>query len=604
MSTSAQPPVDQRDSCEEMIVASVENETNVKISYKSKNPLVGMFSEEYDILLSFINTIPVEQTKFEMKKFILPLFLYMYVELTKSSKKGDAREYWDAWIGDDNISCHKDAIVNFAVLTNYQQLSDKVFLQMNPYIKTMVATKFKIYISKFTNEMLQNFIIQKHLKEIVTILSAYTEIILSVNSYLLTDISNSKTTSAQIVDPSVLKISDDNKLFRELLKNMVLPKVILQSLKTKGAVKPTGSSGSSDINKPVDSSITNTSLSSSSSKKLSVLFTTVGNTYGEMTCMDIFSDFSCVAAGFSDSYVGIWPMDSEGFVSSIADATAKEVLPKARSSLSESGSSSGNATRQQQHHKGSPLYQLRGHRKTILSIASNVIHDSRLIVSSSADESIRLWDANKFHCVGKYYCYTLAWSVAFQNLGYYFASGNLDGSVCLYSTDRVSPIRIMTGHTSDVTKTTWHSNPMLVISGSDDKSCKLWDIRSAKCIRSFTASKESYITSIASSSCGTMIAAGLDNGKAHVWDISTGRALSIVDAESSEKVEAIAFTEEGRSISLGVGTSIHTWKIKGDKASCCDDYSIFGTKNSAVYAMKVPDSGPHSNYLFAGGPCL
>lgn len=111
-----------------------------------------------------------------------------------------------------------------------------------------------------------------------------------------------------------------------------------------------------------------------------------------------------------------------------------------------------------------PMIELRGHSRTIYGVSQfsytnhlindstandmkndtsngEYFHDDRLVVTCSADETIRLWDTAVSQCVGKYTCVSPSWDVSFSPLGYYFASANQDKSSTLYSTDRVAPIR-------------------------------------------------------------------------------------------------------------------------------------------------------------------
>ena len=95
----------------------------------------------------------------------------------------------------------------------------------------------------------------------------------------------------------------------------------------------------------------------------------------------------------------------------------------------------------------------------------NDSYDDRLVLSCSADETIRLWDTAVSQCVGRYNCVCPSWDVSFNPLGYYFASANQDKTATMYATDRITPIRMFVGHFSDVNCVSWHPNGMLLGTG-------------------------------------------------------------------------------------------------------------------------------------------
>jgi hypothetical protein len=98
-------------------------------------------------------------------------------------------------------------------------------------------------------------------------------------------------------------------------------------------------------------------------------------------------------------------------------------------------------------------------------VDSSCVTDDRLVLSCSADETIRLWDTAVSQCVGRYNCVCPSWDVSFNPLGYYFASANQDKTATMYATDRITPIRMFVGHFSDVNCVSWHPNGMLLGTG-------------------------------------------------------------------------------------------------------------------------------------------
>ena len=324
----------------------------------------------------------------------------------------------------------------------------------------------------------------------------------------------------------------------------------------------------------------------------SAIFATVTNSYDGMICMDMTPDVAQMAAGFRDSTVKVWRLDELGY-SNNSNSSGKrhqhqqhrrqsrfgmllksgwsarelvEVLPKSANMYEESskgfissafasgsavGRSSGGISGSSSscwnnNGQGSSMLELVGHSKPVYGVSqdtSSAGSEGRLVLSCSADETVRLWDTYVCQCVGAYQCVSPPWDVQFSPLGYHFAVANQDRSATVFATDRISPLRLLKGHVSDVTCVSWHGNGLYLATGSDDKAVRLWDIRSAECVRVFRDST-TPISSLAISANGTLLAAGSDSGRAYVWDINSMRPLAILHGHDGP-VHTMAFSKSG-----------------------------------------------------------
>jgi WD40 repeat protein len=75
------------------------------------------------------------------------------------------------------------------------------------------------------------------------------------------------------------------------------------------------------------------------------------------------------------------------------------------------------------------------------------------------------------------------WSLDFNESGYFFLSGSSDKTIKLWKTDGPLPIRIFIGHKGDVYKIKFLKNPDYIISSSSDKTVRIWTLQKAECIR-------------------------------------------------------------------------------------------------------------------------
>lgn len=219
-----------------------------------------------------------------------------------------------------------------------------------------------------------------------------------------------------------------------------------------------------------------------------------------------------------------------------------------------------------------PSVELRGHSRPVFSVsqfshysdsvdASDSI-SSRLVLSGSADESVRLWDTGIGACICKYSSVSgIVWAVKFAPCGYFFAACHQNGTASMYSTDRIAPLRMFCEHTSDVSCCTWHPNFTYLVTGSDDRTARLWDVRSASCARVFVSNtngsndsvaKVSAPTCLAVSRSGGTLSAGFGSGGGIVhWDIGTGRVLC--NMASPGTVHSLGYSDDDSALVAGCG---------------------------------------------------
>lgn len=337
----------------------------------------------------------------------------------------------------------------------------------------------------------------------------------------------------------------------------------------------------------------------------SIIFATVTNAYESMTCLHMTPTLTQMASGHRDSSVRVWRLNPDEDLhfgkylrhsSGGGEWTMSEALPKTKRMMQEAaakkangGAYTGTRTHADRNSKSGAdkadgtmaMLELRGHSRAVYGVSQDCSRggDDRLILSCSADESIRLWDTAVSQCVGKYSCVSPPWAVAFSPVGYHFASANQDKTATVFATDRVTPLRLLTGHVSDVTTVSWHGNATLLATGSDDKTARLWDIRTSHSVRLLRGCT-TPISCTSISSLGNLLAAGTDSGKIYLWDLSSARPLAILQGHEGA-VHSVAFSSDSTGFtSGGADCSVRVWDIQ-QVVNTQVKLNSFGTTSSA-----------------------
>lgn len=235
-------------------------------------------------------------------------------------------------------------------------------------------------------------------------------------------------------------------------------------------------------------------------------------------------------------------------------------------------------------------------------------------------------------------------------------SGGSDGQVLLYNVEEHKVQRNFTGHKKAVNSLIYHPTRDVVISGSDDKTVRMWvdsmfsyefsciderptvfkhhtgevkglslqpcgdyfvscatdntwsfyDIASTRVIQSFDAGLEStclvgslYVDGILNAiqfhPDGLIMATGVSNGVIQVWDMKTQSVVTNF-SEHQEAIQSIAFSENGYYMaSAAVDGMVKLWDLRN--GSCLQNVEIGSSVNSIVFDYS-------GSYLAAGASDL
>jgi transcription initiation factor TFIID subunit 5 len=127
------------------------------------------------------------------------------------------------------------------------------------------------------------------------------------------------------------------------------------------------------------------------------------------------------------------------------------------------------------------------------------------------------------------------WSVKFAPSGYYFATAAADATARIWVTDKPTPVRILSGHTTaSVNTVEWHPNCNYVLTGCDDKTVRMWDVQTGRCVRLLNGG--SHGINVVSVCPSGRFCSGADYaGTIHVWDLGTGKKIN--EYRSSESLK-------------------------------------------------------------------
>lgn len=153
-----------------------------------------------------------------------------------------------------------------------------------------------------------------------------------------------------------------------------------------------------------------------------------------------------------------------------------------------------------------------------------------------------------------------AFGSTFRKDGRLLVAGDEEGKVRLFDVNTKTPLRIFSGHSAPVHRTLF-SDLHQIVSYSDDKTVKLWDIGTEKVVTTFTDHKD-YVRAGAINpvSATTILSGGYDQ-IVKMYDSRTSDCVMTLN--HGVPIEALVFLPSGSVIVSAGGTEIKFWDAIG-----------------------------------------
>jgi WD40 repeat protein len=151
--------------------------------------------------------------------------------------------------------------------------------------------------------------------------------------------------------------------------------------------------------------------------------------------------------------------------------------------------------------------------------------------------------------------------------------------------------KTLSGHSDTVWSVAVRPNSQNILSGSSDRTIKLWDISSGKLLQTFSRHSGS-VWSVAVSPNGQRFASGSGDNTADVWDLATGKFLCTL-AGHSGTVWSTAFSADSTTLATGSDDrTIRLWSMTTGK-----EFRQLLGHSGAVRAIAF---SPDGQYLISG----
>jgi WD40 repeat protein len=208
-----------------------------------------------------------------------------------------------------------------------------------------------------------------------------------------------------------------------------------------------------------------------------------------------------------------------------------------------------------------------GHQDKVWVVTVTVSADGKRVLTGSLDGTMRLWEADTGKELQSFKHNYNAGAPALSPDGLRVLSASGGGSgdslhiVHLWDAATGKELQRMIGHTQWVRSVAF-GPPGMAISGSNDRTMRLWDLHTGKTTGLFTHPEG--VCSVAYSDNAKLAATGSEDQTIRLWNLETGQEVRKLSGHT-RAVSGVCFVPDGKRLLSFASSTLRIWDVEAGK---------------------------------------